>query len=203
MNPLIIIQARLNSTRLPGKVLMPIKGKPMLEYLMQRVGETDLETMVATTDEGIHDEFGGYLYEGDENDVAGRFQMVLDTMENPPVFVRLCGDSPLMDPALISAAIALYEPPYFEIRSPVGSVEVCDTAEFFKGLPDMTAHEREHVTLRLRPAGRSLGFGHGRRLVVDEQADFDLVTKVVEKMGDAPHTQFGWRECCALRDQCV
>jgi spore coat polysaccharide biosynthesis protein SpsF (cytidylyltransferase family) len=200
VNPLIIIQARLGSTRLPGKVLMPIKGKPMLGYLFERLAGRPV--CIATMDEKIGElgiAFGAdcVLFEGDENDVASRFEAALANRGHP-AFNRLCGDSPLMDPALIDAAIALYEPPYLEIRSPVGSVEVCDTAEFLAGLPMMTAHEREHVTLRLRPAGKTISVGNGQRLVVDTAEDFQRVVAVIEKM-TRPHTDYSWREICALR----
>lgn len=200
MTPLIIIQARLGSTRLPGKVLLLIKGKPMLMYLCERLRkgwDSGLQYVVATPDREIAnlDHISATRCQSPEDDVAGRFAEFLGSAR--PTFIRLCGDSPLMDPALIDAAIALYEPPYLEIRSPVGSVEVCDTAEFLKGLPDMSAHEREHVTLRLRPAGKTISVGNGQRLVVDTQEDFRRVTAVIEKMTE-PHTSYGWRECVSL-----
>ena len=207
MRPLIIIQARLGSTRLPGKVLMPICGRPMLQYLMER-----MEQRVVAIPRGDKDgPLGQWLasFTGrpvvtpdsapiiSEEDVAGRFRGALEYLGHPPAFIRLCGDSPLMDPALLAAAIALYEPPYLEIRSPVGCVEVCDTVAFLAELPSMSAHEREHVTLRLRPAGRSIVVGGGDRLVVDTPEDFQRVKFVIEKM-DRPHTEYGWRECVSL-----
>ena len=195
MKPLIIIQARLGSARLPGKVLLPICGKPMLEYLLERVPGAG----VATPDAAIVARFHSrsYFYAGPEEEVAGRFAEYIDLWDNPPTFVRLCADSPLMDAALIDAAIALYEPPYLEIRSPVGCVEVCDTKVFLDNLPFMSAHEREHVTLRLRPAGRTISVGSGDRLVVDTAEDLERVRGVVEKM-TRPHTEYGWRECIEL-----
>jgi spore coat polysaccharide biosynthesis protein SpsF (cytidylyltransferase family) len=209
MNPLIIIQARLGSTRLPGKVLMPLDGEPMIKFMVDRLFykldrmDRELTLVVATPDQAVADAAETESVIGPEDDVAERFRMVLREFDCP-TFIRLCGDSPLMDPALIDAAIALYEPPYLEIRSPVGCVEVCDTAEFLAGLPMMTRHEREHVTLRLRATGKSIHVGHGRhhpdgggRLVVDTQEDFDRVAAVIEKM-TKPHTDYGWRECVSL-----
>ena len=196
MKPLIIIQARLGSTRLPGKVLMEIRHLPMLAYLYMRL--EDYDWALTTPDDQLFESAwsDAFLWEGNEDDVAGRFADVLG-VRKPDTFIRLCGDSPLMDPTLINAAIALYEPPYLEIRSPVGCVEVCDTAAFLADLPGMSAHEREHVTLRLRPAGKIITVGSGPRLVVDTQADFDRVRGVIEKM-TRPHTEYGWRECVSL-----
>lgn len=201
MTPLIIIQARLNSKRLPGKVLMPIKGKPMLQYLMERsplaVVATDgnVEPFYDALPVEMGDGVTGFDYPTD--DVASRFGGMLKLFRGYGTFIRLCGDSPLIDPALIAAAIALYEPPYLEIVSPVGCVEVCDTATFLAGLPNMSPHEREHVTMLLRPLGRTIHVGRGPRLVVDTQSDFDRVRGVIEKM-TRPHTEYGWRECVSL-----
>lgn len=194
MTPLIIIQARLGSTRLPGKVLMPIKGKPMLRYLIERVSKWPLK--VATPDRAIFDACLCPAYIGDEDDVASRFAIGIDAKYD--TFVRLCGDSPLMDAALIDAAIALYEPPYLEIRSPVGCVEVCDTASFLAFLPNMNAHEREHVTGPLRVLGRTIRIGSEPRLVVDTIEDFRRVENVINKM-TKNHVEYGWRECMQLR----
>lgn len=201
--PLIIVQARFNSTRLPGKVLLPIKGKPLLGYLIERmagrmavVASPDVEVCRFALEHSDRAVF--FDTESGRDNVAGRFERVLEAFQGTASFIRLCGDSPLMDAALIDAAIALYEPPYLEIQSPVGCVEVCDTGAFLASLPEMTPHEREHVTLRLRPAGRTILAGHGPRLVVDWRADFDRVAAVIEKMGDRPHTEFGWRECMEL-----
>ena len=190
---IVIIQARLRSSRLPGKVLLPLAGRPMLRYLIDRVKKWPLK--VATPDPEIFNACHCPAYIGDEADVASRFDIGIDSRYD--TFIRLFGDSPLMDPALISAAITLYEPPYLEIVTPVGCVEVCDTAAWRETLPQMTPHEREHVTGRLRPLGRSLHFGSGPRLVVDTESDYLRVKTVVAKMD--PDRAYGWREICALR----
>ena len=134
--------------------------------------------------------------------VAGRFAAVLARFPCD-TFIRICADSPLLDPALVDAAVALYEPPYLQIRSPVGCVEVVDTAAFLTRLSFMDAYEREHVTSWFcsDEAGLDreliwIGIG-GWRLVVDTAEDFNRVKAVIEKM-DRPHTEFGWRECLAL-----
>ena len=228
MKPLCIVQARMGSTRLPGKVMMEVKGKPLLGYLLERLErcdpivacpQRDLDTFGGKHDWYLIDKdirLHGYGYYGDrpeylamDNDVAGRFAEVL-RCENccpdgaPDTFIRICADSPLLDPALVDAAVTLYQPPYLQIRSPVGSVEVCDTEYFLFNLPNMTPEEREHVTACLATdsdiitiptlVGHRL---HEQRLVVDTAEDFERVKSVIEKMaGD--HRSYGWRECLAL-----
>ena len=207
MKPLCIIQARMGSTRLPGKVMMQIKGKPLLGYLLERLER--FEPIVACPQDDVEVLARAAKVHGcsdDENDVAERFRDVLGCERccpsgTPDTFIRLCADSPLLDPALVDAAIALYEPPYLLIRSPVGCVEVCNTKQFLADLPGMNGEEREHVTLTLKAQApflqRIYVCGGNHRLVVDTAEDFERLRGVIEKM-DRPHTEYGWRECVAL-----
>lgn len=193
--PLIIVQARLGSKRLPGKVLKPIKGRPMLAYLLDRL--PDENVVVATPDQQIAEvameECGvrSFVWNGPEDDVAGRFAACLEAYGNPSTFVRLCADSPLMDYALVEAALTLYSGHILQITSPVGCVQIMPT-EWWQRSP---CRDREHVVNVEADeifVGRAL-----RRFVVDTAEDFARVTAVIEKM-DRPHWQFGWREVCAL-----
>ena len=198
MKPLCIIQARMGSQRLPGKVMLEVKGKPLIGYLLERLERFD--PIVACPQQDVPilvfaaRRFHGYR--GDENDVAGRFADVLARF-SCDTFIRICADSPLLDPALVDAAVALYEPPYLQINSPVGCVEVCDTAVFLSSLPFLDTHGREHVTTAIKTR-EVVAVGIGKpRLVVDYRVDFERVESVIEKM-DRPHTEYGWRECLAL-----
>ena len=204
MKPLCIVQARMNSTRLPGKVMMEVKGKPLLGYLLERLQYFDVVVAVPAKDKKLlkylkSGEFysvGWFPWDGPEDDVAGRFAAVLDVYK-PDTFIRICADSPLLDPALVDAAVTLYEPPYIKIVSPVGCVEVCDTAIFLSSLPFLDTHGREHVTTAMKTRN-VVAVGIGKpRLVVDYRVDFERVAAVIEKM-DRPHTEYGWRECLAL-----
>ena len=103
MNITAIVQARMGSTRLPGKVMMEIEGKPLLGYLLERLEmceELD-GVIVATTNplerHGQVPRLMGhfYLYGGHENDVAGRFISVLDAHPEIDSICRICADSPL------------------------------------------------------------------------------------------------------------
>lgn len=195
-DPLIIVQARLGSKRLPGKVLMPIKGRPMLAYLLDRLPD---EAVVATPDHDIalfaRDEGKrAFCWDGPQDDVAGRFAACLEAYEHPDTFIRLCADSPLMDYALIEAAMALYSGTYLRITSPVGSVQMIDTAEWrARGLV-----HKEHVIAET-PFLQNIYVWpeEYQRLVVDTAEDFARVSAVIEKMTE-PHWSYNWRQVCEL-----
>ena len=110
---LAAIQARMNSTRLPGKPLMKIRGKTMLEHILERAsmaGNVD-EVCVATTDNPLDDNIAEFLdekgvpyYRGAEEDIASRLSGAAERF-GADVLIRIWGDCPLMDPAVIDAAI--------------------------------------------------------------------------------------------------
>ncbi|MFU8804294.1 MAG: cytidylyltransferase domain-containing protein [Bradymonadaceae bacterium] len=102
-----VVQARMGSTRLPGKVLMPLADRPALWHVIERLESLDyLDGIIIATSEGEDDDsivhFLGWLndpfvtcFRGSENDVLGRFYHALSS--NPPeYFLRITGDSPLL-----------------------------------------------------------------------------------------------------------
>jgi spore coat polysaccharide biosynthesis protein SpsF (cytidylyltransferase family) len=199
----IIVQARMGSKRLPGKVLKKINGKVLLHYLTDRLWRARAPFYVAWA--GVHPDV-------DENDVASRFRLVLAECGTPTWFVRVCADSPLLDPALIRAAVVLFETTGAKIvnnpRYPHGQqVEVIDTQYFLEREPLMKSHEdREHVTpylYRNAAPGEWVEFHCNRdmrfdvSMAVDTQQDFDRIERVIKRM-DRPHTEYGWRECMKL-----
>ena len=109
-----IIQARMTSTRLPGKVLMPLDGQPALKRMIERVRSAKLldDVIVATTVNDtdnpiieLCDSMGVKYFRGSEDDVVGR---VLETAKHWGVstIVELTGDCPLIDPAHIDFLVA-------------------------------------------------------------------------------------------------
>jgi spore coat polysaccharide biosynthesis protein SpsF len=111
-----IIEARMGSSRLPGKVLLPFGGLPALELLLTRVRSTEQldEVVVATTEEKsdqaiveLCKRIGVKSFSGSENDVMKR---VLDTARHleADLICELMGDSPFLDPAEINRAISEY-----------------------------------------------------------------------------------------------
>jgi spore coat polysaccharide biosynthesis protein SpsF len=170
----ILVQARTSSRRFPGKVFAPLAGRPMIDHVLARCAQPfgAQQVVVATSSDpsddalALHVASEGYtVFRGDLDDVFARFQRCLDT--HPcDWFVRVSGDSPVIDPGLI-ASIAERRAEGFDLvcnvqkrTFPSGqSVEVVRTATF-AGIDGATlaADEREHVTTVLyrRPGFRIL-----------------------------------------------
>lgn len=109
-----VIQARMNSTRLPGKVLRPILGQPLLWHVVHRLKKSRLinEIAVATSTNPADDPLAAYAHSlgvrvvrGQEDDVLGRFLLAADMLD-PDIIVRVCGDSPLIDSDLVDHMIS-------------------------------------------------------------------------------------------------
>jgi len=116
LNPIAIIQARLGSTRLPGKVLRDIVGRPMLWHIVQRVRSVKgVEDVVVATSDTPQDEpirqfcaeHGIGVFAGSENDVLDRFYRAAKFFAGDPV-IRITADCPLTDPEVIHQLLDLY-----------------------------------------------------------------------------------------------
>lgn len=100
---LVVIQARVGSTRLPGKVMYPLDGKPVIGHVIARAVEANVgRTVVATSTEPRDDvlahcvpEYGVDLVRGSESDVIDRFRKAIDVYE-PSIVARVTADCPLL-----------------------------------------------------------------------------------------------------------
>ena len=159
----VIVQARMTSSRFPGKVLHPVGGRPLLSFLTESLshcrnaGPIVIACSAEASDDPIADycEISGLrCHRGPLHDVMARFLTAAEAL-GAAQFVRVCGDSPLLDHRLIDRAIALFwrhapdlvtnlHPRTF----PAGqSVEVVSLGAFRAAVADATAPEdREHVT---------------------------------------------------------
>jgi len=217
---LLITQARCGSTRLPGKVLMKIEGKPLLHIHLQRLKESKLITdmVVATTtndeDEAICEiatECGFHFYRGFVNDVLDRFYQAAQPFQ-PDWVVRVTSDCPLLDAALVDKVIShavnndldycsnVLEPSYPDGQD----VEICKYAALKTAWTDAKqTSEREHVTPYIwknstfkggslfKSDNFSEGYNYGHlRMTVDEASDFEVIKALIEKLG----TQRKWTE---------
>lgn len=111
----IVIFARLDSSRLPGKVLKPLAGVPMLDWTLHRCRASGLPVMLATSDRAVDGPIAEFaeaagldLFRGDGADVLGRALAAarafgLDTL------IRISADSPFIDPALIAAVARVHD----------------------------------------------------------------------------------------------
>lgn len=116
MNKIAIIQARMSSSRLPGKVLMDIAGRPMLEHMLgrtMRAGTVDAIVVATTTDpsDDVLEQFclakGVPCYRGSLPDVLDRMYHAAIQF-HADVVIRLTADCPLIDPAVIDLTVAAF-----------------------------------------------------------------------------------------------
>lgn len=163
-NNLVVLQARMSSNRLPGKVLMEVNGKPMIYWQIQRILQSKeiSKLVVATSDCPTDDVLIKYLesincdiVRGSLDDVLARFIKV-ENIYNPDSIIRLTGDCPLVMPELIDSMIKKFYKVKVEYLSNIIELTYPDglDIEIIKAgtLSKLTAmnllnNEREHVTL--------------------------------------------------------
>ncbi len=159
-----VIQARVGSTRLPGKVMYPLDGTPVLEHIIERVSHADSidNVIVATSTEPRDDVIaehiqtrGTEVVRGNEQNLVSRFGRVVDQYE-PDIIVRITGDNPLVSPAFIDDGIDRirnenvdYVSEGSERTFPLGSSCELFTANSFAQVraSATTPRHREHVTV--------------------------------------------------------
>ena len=205
MNVVAILQARTSSSRLPLKVLQPILGRPMLAHELDRVRRArTLDALVVATSTDPSDDPIERLgeaehvtcFRGSLDDVLDRFYRAA-LPYRPEAIVRLTGDCPLIDPALIDRVVDFFRTERLDLAAtaeayPDGlDVEVLR----FDALADAWRHatapsDREHVTLFIRRQPDRFRVGmypsaidlSHLRLTVDEPQDFELVKQIYEAL---------------------
>ncbi|WP_137890883.1 glycosyltransferase family protein [Ramlibacter sp. 2FC] len=207
MKTVIVVQARMTSTRLPGKVLLLLAGQPMLMRLIERlrrVKQADavvVATTTNTTDDPIAalcEQLGVPCHRGSEFDVLSRYADAA-RLNDADVVVRITSDCPLIDPALVDQLIATYLEGGCDYVSnmlpptwPYGmAVEVFSAAALREAQAEATqASEREHVTpfiywhperYRLRNVESSENLS-AQRWTVDTAEDYELVRRLFETL---------------------
>jgi spore coat polysaccharide biosynthesis protein SpsF len=204
---LAILQARVSSSRLPGKVLKNILGEPMLFRQLERVKRaTSLDKLLVATSSDASDtpiesvclDKGIPCFRGSLNDVLERFYQAANSYQ-PEHVVRLTGDCPLADPDLIDQVVAHHLAGNFDYTSSALEPTFPDglDVEIFRfkclgqaWLEAKLTSQREHVTLFIhqQPDLFKLGSFKGEhdlselRWTVDEPADFELITRIYEEL---------------------
>jgi spore coat polysaccharide biosynthesis protein SpsF len=217
-----ILQARMSSTRLPGKVLKPILGTPMLARQLERLlrcpalDELQVATSEQADDDPIRDlcqSVGVACFRGQLDDVLDRFYRCAQGAGADHV-VRLTGDCPLADPALIAELVDFYfrrDIDYASNCRPPSLPDGLDAEIFtFKALAEAWSeacdpHSREHVVPFIvrqpqRFAAANWNYTEDLsklRWTVDEPEDFAFVTKVYEHLYPAK-ADFGMGDVLAL-----
>ncbi|CUI16639.1 Acylneuraminate cytidylyltransferase [Candidatus Protochlamydia naegleriophila] len=205
----IFVQARMGSTRLPGKILQPVFGKPLLKYIVERLREVKNadEIVVLTTTEASDDivedfcqKEGVACFRGSENDVLERYYQAA-LQRRPDAIVRVTADCPLIDPEIVDAVIDAFkrESPAIDYISnslkrtyPRGlDVEIFSFEALKKAYQlAIKPEEREHVTVYLyrHPELFKLkNMAHHPSLsqyrwTVDTQEDFTLIRLILEHL---------------------
>ena len=200
-----IIQARMGSTRLPGKVLLPVMGRPLLSYLLERLGRCRRldAVVVATTTSPADDAVaevaaasGVPVFRGNEEDVLDRYYQAAQRLK-ADIVVRLTADCPLIEPAVCDRVIGMLGdtalgyvrtgPRFAEgLDCEALTMDALEVAWRQAGLQS----EREHVTLYIdnHPelfTVRTLDNDRDDsliRITVDEPQDFEVVSTLLAKL---------------------
>ncbi len=204
-----IVQARMESTRLPNKVLMPIPyqtGKPLLQWITDELKKSQFNhtVIVATSRNPGSDAISNFCderditcFRGEETDVLSRF-IAISKLDKFDLIVRLTGDNPIIDIDVLDSIIKNHlehQNDYtYTIGLPVGmNVEVINP-ESILGLEskELTLEEKEHVTLYIR---NNEGYRKGNviyhnnvysglRLSVDYPSDFVLLSIILSQVNE-------------------
>jgi spore coat polysaccharide biosynthesis protein SpsF len=221
-----VIQARMSSSRLPGKVLMPILGKPMIIHQLERLSRSNrIEKIIVATSTDQSDDIlarvltsSGYeVHRGPLDDVLLRYLQVIDAVDAED-YVRITADCPLIDHQVVDLVIERHLNSGSDYTSntlrrtyPRGlDVEIFKKSVLQKLINfNLSVEEREHVTVGIynRPETFSLhgveqfpSQGH-HRWTVDTKADFDFVTLVYEAVYEKDHNFLQEDILSLLQDQ--
>jgi spore coat polysaccharide biosynthesis protein SpsF (cytidylyltransferase family)/aryl-alcohol dehydrogenase-like predicted oxidoreductase len=204
----LVVQARMGSSRLPGKVMLQAAGRPLLWHQLERLRRVkNAQQVVVATSVAQEDDViaafcaaeGVAVVRGSQNDVLSRYVLAADSTAADAV-VRLTADCPLIDPEIIDAVIATY------LASPALHRYVSNTAQrtyprgmdvevFSRAMLDeahrkaVTQYDREHVTpFIIRVVAGPVHIGNVAaprslaqyRLTVDYQSDYDNIRTLLE-----------------------
>jgi spore coat polysaccharide biosynthesis protein SpsF (cytidylyltransferase family) len=210
----VIIQARMGSSRLPGKSLMKLGSKPLIDHVIQRclVSVSPNQVYLATTNQEedkvlvahVAETHGIKIFLGDKSDVRSRFATISKVHSLNKV-VRITADDPFKDPAHIQESIRQldldgidyynnFETPVFPIGLDVESFRA-------KALYDNIFEDAsmEHVTLGLRNSPNVVKkFYQGKpeftkiRLTIDTSSDLEFCNRLLEVNPEMENTAFDW-----------
>jgi spore coat polysaccharide biosynthesis protein SpsF len=230
MNTVVVVQARTGSTRLPGKVLMPLAGRPLLYRMLERVlaANTPSRVIVATTTdesddvvERIAKATGVDCFRGHPTDLLDRHYHAATAFDADAV-VKIPSDCPLIDPAIIDRVIDEYathaggvdfvsnlHPPTYPDGNDVEvmSRRVLETAQIEATEP----HHREHTTpfiweqpdrFRCRNVAweSGLDFSSTYRWTIDYIEDYQFLCAVYEALWTEARPIFTMSDVLSLLD---
>lgn len=208
MRVIATIEARMSASRLPGKVMLPLAGAPMLERLVERirrsryVDEVVVATTVAAPDAVIAalcDRIGCRVHRGSVENITSR---LMEASTGADIVVQITGDCPLIDPAHVDKTVRLLIDERADYASnglnggtfPLGFDVRCFTAEALRRSAELSQDPTDRVhgsyfIYRHPELFRLIGWDAPAdmnwpelRLTVDEPADYELVRRVFETL---------------------
>ena len=213
MKIIAIVQARMGSERLLGKVIKPIIGKPMILHVLDRLSQSKYvnEVILATSIEdkelplvNIVSAAGYKVFRGEEDNVLKRY-IDANREYGGDVIVRVTGDCPMIDPQIVDNVISyylIYNYDYVRLDVPDTFIRGFDVEVFSKDALEVTYKEvntdneewyKEHVTLYMYRNQEKFKVGYVKgeelynkdyRLCVDTSEDLEMVSKIYENFGD-------------------
>jgi spore coat polysaccharide biosynthesis protein SpsF len=224
MKTAAIVQARMGSTRLPGKVLIDLGGQTVLARVVRRLRRSVLldDVMVATThsagDDAIVSEcqrLSVSCFRGSEDDVLDRYFQATQVCQ-AGVLVRITSDCPLIDPELVDETIRVFHEQRADYVNNTGAhtyprgldTEVFSRAALERAWTEARkSYEREHVTpyfyehselFRVASADGPIDFGR-YRWTLDTPEDLELIRAIYQRF--ANRDDFTWRQVIAVMEQ--
>jgi spore coat polysaccharide biosynthesis protein SpsF len=212
-----IVQARMTSIRLPGKILKKVKDKYILEYVIERVRSSKCDDIIVCTTVNREDdpvaEFcqkrNVRFFRGDENDVLGRFYNALKNEKNSTA-VRITSDNPLVDPYVIDYMINLHikhknsvTTNYFSDTFPNGTIVSLIDFDVLRYMNDNDKEPcvREHIVFGFEKLPKHFAVESviapekwhrpDIKFAIDYQEDLELFSKIADKFkitGNSPDT---------------
>ncbi len=204
-NPVAIVQARMGSTRLPGKVLLPLAGRPVLDHVVSRLGycTTLAETVVATTIEVMDDPIAEWCisngvpcFRGSVYDVLDRYYQAATNYRGDPV-VRITADCPAIDPTVVDEVVSGFLEGDFDLYGLEGEFpDGLDCTVFaFSALAlawreAKLKSEREHVgpyiinhpeKFKIGGLNKFHGLAH-HRWTLDEPRDYEFLKVIFDRL---------------------
>ena len=205
-----IIQARMGSTRLPGKVMMELCGKPVIEHVVNRLNESKLidKIIIATSIDSNNQPIIEFCqkkdisyFVGSENDVLDRYYKtaIYNKLDEEDILIRITSDCPLIDPFVVDKVIEEhisknndYTTNVIECTYPDGLD--CEVFNFSilkdAWLNANLSSQREHVTLYIRDNPNKFKLGNVKndydlsdfRWTLDEKEDFIFINEIYQNL---------------------
>ena len=216
MKVVAIIQARMNSSRLPGKVLMKINGMSVIEIILKRLSKAKNLDAIAVATSTNHEndilakhikKLGFMCIRGSEEDVLSRYLKAANSL-NGNTLVRITGDCPLIDPCLVDKMIKLYEEKkvdYLSNVEPPTFPDGLDIEIFTKRALEISTiqskdpNDREHVTSYIRNSKLFTKYNIANptdlsrvRWTLDEFEDYQVISKIFSEF--YPNIFFTWED---------